>query len=342
MRILALIDLEAVDRHDPQFTGPKTRDTAAVEWHVVSALRHLGHDVTVLPLEEQPTRAIRSLRDADTELVFNLTEQVGGDRRKDAYVASLLERLNLPYTGAGPRGLALCRDKAGSKRLLRRAGFAVPGFEVLPMGKRRLSLGLRFPVLVKPLLADASEEMARASLAFSTRMALQRVAFLHGRTRQPVICEEFIEGREIKIALLGNQQPVVLPPREVRFGNAGRGGPAFITSRVKGDPAYRRASNITYPRARLAPEELGRVAAAAVQMYRLLQMRDYGKIDARLTADGEVVFIEANPNPDLAPGGFGKMAAWGKLGYAELIQRIVLLAVQRQRKRRRNLGGKSE
>jgi D-alanine-D-alanine ligase len=92
----------------------------------------------------------------------------------------------------------------------------------------------------------------------------------------------------------------------------------------------------------LAPEELGRVAAAAVQMYRLLQMRDYGKIDARLTADGEVVFIEANPNPDLAPGGFGKMAAWGKLGYAELIQRIVLLAVQRQRKRRRNLGGKSE
>jgi D-alanine-D-alanine ligase len=339
MRILALIDLEAADRHDPQFKGPKTPDTAAVEWQVVTVLRRLGHQVTVLPLAEQPARAIRSLRNADTELVFNLTEQLAGDRRKDVYVATLLERLNLPYTGAGPSGLALCRDKARSKRLLRRAGFEVPDFEVLAVGKRRLSRDLRFPVLVKPLMADASEEMARASLAFSARTALQRAAFLHRRTRQPVICEEFIQGREIKIALLGNRRPVVLPPREVCFASAGRGGPAFITSRVKGDPAYRRAWSITYPRARLAPEELRRVIAAAVPMYRLLQMRDYGKIDARLTPEGKVVFIEGNPNPDLAPEGFGRMAAWGKLGYAELIQRIVTFAVQRRAKPSAGLRG---
>ncbi len=149
MRILVLIDLEAADLRDPQFTRPKKRDTAEMEWHVVSALRRLGHEVAVLPLEEQPARAIRSLKNADTDLVFNLTEHLGGDRRKDAYIASLLERLDLPYTGAGPGGLALCRDKARSKRLLRRAGFDVPGFEVLAVGKRRLSRGLRYPVLVK-------------------------------------------------------------------------------------------------------------------------------------------------------------------------------------------------
>jgi D-alanine-D-alanine ligase len=331
MRILVLIDLEAADLRDPQFKGPKKQDTAAVEWHVVSALRHLGHEITVLPLEEQPALAIRILKNADTDLVFNLTEHLGGDRRKDAYIASLFERLNLPYTGAGPRGLALCRDKAKSKRLLRRAGFDVPGFEVLAVGKRRLSRGLRFPVLVKPLMADASEEMARASLASTVRMALERVALLHRRTGQPVICEEFIQGREIKIALLGNHRPVVLPPREVCFGSAGRGGPEFITSRVKSDPAYRRAWNITYPRARLSPGELRRVAATAIPMYRLLQMRDYGKIDARLTPEGRVFFIEANPNPDLAPEGFGRMAAWGGFDYADLIRWIVKLAVQRRK-----------
>jgi D-alanine-D-alanine ligase len=338
MRILVLIDLEAADDCDPQFKGPKTQETAAVEWHVVSALRQLGHDVSVLPLEEQPARAVRSLKNADADLVFNLTEHVAGDRRKDAYVATLLERLCLPYTGAGPTGLALGRDKARSKRLLRRAGLAVPDFEVFALGKRRFSRSLRFPVLVKPLMADASEEMARASLAFSARKALRRVAFLHRRTGQSVICEEFIDGREIKIPVLGNGRPVVLPPREACFGGAHRGGPAFITSRVKGDPAYRRAWNITYPRALLSAKELRRVTAAAVAIYRLLQMRDYGKIDARLTPEGQVVFIEGNPNPDLAPEGFGRMAAWGGLGYNELIARIVALAMQR-RKMTADLGG---
>ncbi len=331
MRILVLIDLEAADLRDPQFTRPKKRDTAEMEWHVVSALRRLGHEVAVLPLEEQPARAIRSLKNADTDLVFNLTEHLGGDRRKDAYIASLLERLDLPYTGAGPGGLALCRDKARSKRLLRRAGFDVPGFEVLAVGKRRLSRGLRYPVLVKPLMADASEEMARDSLASTARIALERVALLHRRTGQPVICEEFIQGREIKIALLGNHRPAVLPPREVCFGSAGCGGPKFITSRVKGDPEYRRTWNIRYPRARLSPGELRQVAAVAIPMYRLLEMRDYGKIDVRLTPEGRVFFIEGNPNPDLSPEGFGRMASWAGLGYADLIRRIVKLASQRRK-----------
>ncbi len=331
MKISVLIDTDAADDRDPQFTGPKTRDTAAVEWHVVSTLRELGHAVTVLPLERRPARTIARLKDGGTDLIFNLTEHLGGDRRKDAYIASVLERLDLPYTGAGPEGLALCRDKARSKSLIRRAGFAVPDFEVLPVGKRRFSRELQFPVLVKPLLADASEDMARASLACSPENALRRVAFLHRRTGQPAICEEFIDGREIKIPILGNLPPVVLPPREVRFGTATRGGPTFITSRVKDDSAYRRAWNITYPRARLSFDELRRLTAAAVAMYRLLQMRDYGKIDARLTSDGKVYFIEGNPNPDLAPDGFGRMAAWGGLSYKELIRRIVTLAAKRRR-----------
>jgi D-alanine-D-alanine ligase len=328
MKILVLIDFEAADPRDPQLIRAKRSATAPVEWHVASALRRLGHEVSVLALDAQPASAARSLKDADTDLVFNLTEHLGGDRRKDSHIVSLLERLRVPYTGAGPGGLALCRDKARSKRRLRRAGFDVPRFEVLAVGKRRLSARLRYPVLVKPLMRDASEEMARGSLAATARLAVERAAFLHRRTGEPVICEEFIEGRELKIPVLGNRRPIVLPPREVCFASAGNGGPTFVTSRVKNDPTYRRAWNITYPRASLSPPELRRVASVAVSIYRLLEMRGYGKIDVRLTPEGRVFFIEGNPNPDLSPGGFGTMASWAGIGYTELIRHIVRLAAQ--------------
>lgn len=329
MRILVLIDIEAADPRDPHFSRQRNPASAPVEWHVASVLRKLGHEVSVLALAEQPKLAVQRLKDAAADLVFNLTEHLAGDRRKDATVAQWLDRLGLPYTGAGAHSLAVCRDKAKSKRLLRRAGFAVPGFEVLPVGNRRLSRRLRYPVLVKPLLRDGSEELARSSLAATARMAAERVAFLHERTGEPAICEEFVAGREIKIPILGNRQPRVLAPREVCFGNAGHGGPVFITSRVKNDPAYRRACNITYPRAQLSSAELRRLSSRAIRIYRVLEMRDYGKIDARLTPDGQVVFIEANPNPDLSPGGFGTMAAWAGIDYTELIGRIVALAMHR-------------
>src|SRR5262245_34963734 len=329
MRVLVVIDVECEDPDDPQFTRRRKQPASLVECHVVSALRRLGHDVTVLPFAADAERVIRGPEHGRADLVFNLTEQVNGDRRKDASIASLFERLHLPYTGTGPTGLMLCRDKAKSKRLLRSAGFDVPGFDVLAPGDKRLSRALRYPVLVKPLRADASEHMALDSLASTAREAVARAALLHDRTRQPVICEEFIEGRELKIALLGNEQPVVLPPREVHFGGACRGGPAFITSRVKGDPGYRDTWNIRYPRARLSAGQLRSLGASAKRMYHLLQMRDYGKIDIRLTPEGRMFFIEGNPNPDLSPAGFGRMASWAGIGYTDVIRSIVGLAWKR-------------
>jgi D-alanine-D-alanine ligase len=329
MRVLLLIDIECADCEDPQLTRRRHASVATVESHVASALRRLGHEVTILPFDRDAARALHRPRAARADLVFNLTEQFDGDRRKDAYIASCLERLHVPYTGAGPAGLTLCRDKAGSKRLLKREGFDVPGFNVLSVGERRLSRALRYPVLVKPLMADASEHMARTSLAPTARAALARVAWLHERTGQPVICEEFIDGRELKIALLGNERPLVLPPREVRFGRMGCGGPIFITSRVKGDPDYRRTWKISYPRARLSAPEFRRLAASAQRIYRLLEMRDYGKIDIRLTPNGRMVFIEGNPNPDLSPTGFGRMASWAGYAYTDVIRAIVDLAVTR-------------
>ncbi len=322
MKVAVLIDVETADAGDPQFVRPKGFDTADMEWSVTRALRALGHEALVAPFESE--RTVRALR---ADLVFNLTEHVDGDRGKDWRVAVALERAGLRYTGAGIVGLALCRDKARSKRLLRRAGFDVPGFKVLKVGNASPPGNLRYPVLVKPLLGDASEDISRHSLTLEAGAARKRIAYLHRRTGKPVICEEFVEGRELKLALLGNDRPTLLAPREVRFGD---GGPTFITSRVKDDPAYRRRWNITYPKARLSASELRRLNSVSAAMYRLLGMRDYGKIDVRLTPGGKVFFIEGNPNPDLSPGGFGRMASWSGLGYTALIGRIVRLAMARK------------
>jgi len=144
-------------------------------------------------------------------------------------------------------------------------------------------------------------------------------------TQRPAICEQFIEGRELKVAIIGNDKPVVLPPREVVFGNA----PPFLTSRAKDDRKYREKLGVAYPRARLSKNDRAVVDDVAVRIYKTLGIRDYGKIDLRLTPAGEAYFIEANPNPDLSPTGFGVMASWGGIAYRDLIARIVQLARRR-------------
>lgn len=324
MKIVALIDKETVDFSDPQFLRPATR-ARRMEYHVIHALRDLGHTVRAVWIAASVEKIIAALREK-TDLVFNLTEHFGGDRAKDMHIAALLELLDLPYTGSAPATLLCCRDKAQSKELVRLRGLPVPEFAVVERGERRLPPSLTFPVIVKPLDLDASEAIAKGSVVKNAAAALRRAAFIHRTTGRPAICEQFIEGRELKVAVIGNHRPVVLPPREVVFGNA----PPFLTSRIKDDREYRRTLGVTYPRARLSERDWATVADTATRIYRLLGIRDYGKIDLRLTPSGQAYFIEANPNPDLSPTGFGVMAKWGGVAYRDLIERVVKLATGRQ------------
>jgi D-alanine-D-alanine ligase len=323
MKIVALVDRETVDAEDPQFLRRATR-ARRMEYHVIHALRALGHTVRAVAMEAPVEKIIGALRER-TDLVFNITEHFGGDRAKDMHIAALLELLELPYTGSAPATLLCCRDKAQSKELVRLRGLPVPEFAVIERGERRVPTSLPYPVLVKPLDLDASECISKESLARNPAAALLRAQVVHLVTHRPAICEQFIEGRELKVAIVGNRKPIALPPREVVFGNA----PPFLTSRIKDDREYRRKLGVVYPRARLTPREHDVVADTAIRIYRALGIRDYGKIDLRLTPGGEAYFIEANPNPDLSPTGFGVMAAWGGIAYGDLIGRIVALARRR-------------
>ncbi len=329
LKVVVLIDPEVALPEDPQFRVGDEETIKEVEWHVTETLRELGHEAIVQPVLPNIPDTIHALMDAAPDLVFNLTEHYQGDRRMDKNIAAVLDLLKLPYTGTGPDGLMLCRDKGLCKRLLAHRRIRVPNFVMIPPGRTTVRKKLQFPVIVKPGFEDGSDGISLASLVDNEADMKERVAMLHERMKQPVICEEFIDGREIYIGMVGNQRVRAFPAREVRFGGADH-GPRFATAKVKRDEAYRQKWDISFTHAEL-PEELEeRAARVGKRIFRVLQLRDYGRVDFRITPDNELVFLEANPNPDLTMGDeLAEAADKAGLSYPQLIAHIVSLALRR-------------
>ena len=330
MHILVLIDPETFYPDDPQFERALQEVRSNLEFHVVEALRHLDHQVEVLPFGKDIRQNLRELSEKEPDLVFNLTEHYGGDRQKDMHIASMLELAGIPFTGTGPAGLLLCRDKAICKTILNHHRIKVPQFASVPVGRTKPRRKLCFPLIVKPALMDGSDGISLGSLVSNEDELKERVEHLHNRTNQKVICEEYIEGQEIYVGLLGNKQLTVLPARELRFNSPDDNAPQIATARVKLDDDYRKKWNIEYTFAELSPDMEKKIARISKRIYRLLHMRDYGRIDMRIANDGTVVFLEANPNPDLTLGDeLSESAERAGINYQQLIDRIVRLAVNR-------------
>ena len=174
MNIVVLIDPETYTEEDPQFDRASSSVTEQVEYHISDALDDQNHTIKILPFDPDIEKSTRLLKEAAPDLVFNLTEHVGGDRSKDLHVTALLELLNLPYTGSGPKGLMLCRDKATCKRLLSHHKITVPNFENLRVGKNTLTRKLHYPLIVKPALEDGSDGISLASLVQNPEDLAQR------------------------------------------------------------------------------------------------------------------------------------------------------------------------
>ncbi len=330
MKIVALVDMEAVPQADPRLEGRIPSVLEEMEFHVVEELRLMGHEVEIVPFVSDLTKTIEAIQAAAPDLVFNMTERIQDDRRKDVHVTALLELLYLPYTGAGPTGLTICRDKAICKRILSHHRIRFPRFVTLPPGRTKVKLKNFYPAIVKPLYADGSDGISLASLVVNEQELNDRVRRIHDQMNQPVICEEFVDGREVYVCILGNERLTALPPREIRFGRLEEGGPTFATARVKWDDAYRSKWKIDYVHADLPADVEKRIVHVSKRIYRLLHLRDYGRIDLRLTPKGEVVFLEANPNPNLAYGeDIAEAAVKAGISYRQVIDRILRMAVRR-------------
>jgi D-alanine-D-alanine ligase len=329
LNILLLIDLSIPLKPEDFDDYLKTEDWKS-DANVVRALKSLGHEVKMLGIHDDIRPLIQALEEDPPDLVFNLCEAFGNDRDFEPHVAALLELMKVPYTGAGVTPLRVCKDKSLTKKILSYHRVRVPRFLVSPKGKPLKGLGkFSYPAFIKPLALEASEGIAQLSLAENEKQALERVRYINENLGVDAIVEEYIEGRELYVGVLGNERLVAFPPRELFFREVAEGEPKFATFRAKWDDDYRKKWGITTGAARgITPEMERQIAKLCKKVYRLLQMEGYGRIDLRLTAAGEIVFIEANPNPSIArEDDFARSAEKAGLDYEELIARILRLGL---------------
>jgi D-alanine-D-alanine ligase len=330
LRVLALVEAPLVPPEDAS-----ARDAAEAPWKtefdVIRTLRRLGHEVQVLGVDTDLGPIRETIGTVKPDLVFNLLEDFDDVPIYDQNVVSYLELLRVPYTGCNPRGLILSRDKALSKKVLSYHRVRVPEFAVVRMGQPvRRPKRLAFPLIVKSLVKEGSAGIAQTSLVDSDQKLAERVRFVHERLGTDAIVERYIDGRELYVGVLGNHRLRVLPVWELSFSRLPDEAPRIATEKVKWDRLYQRKIGVKTALARDLPEPLvHHIQRLCRRIYRILEITGYARLDFRLTPDGQVYVLEANPNPQLADGeDFAASAALAGLSYPALLQRIMNLALQ--------------
>lgn len=301
---------------------------------VEEALRAEGHEVTRACVHADVEALISELHDQRPELVFNLVESFADDMIGGLIgVAGLLDLLQIPYTGGGPGEIYLQEDKALSKKLLAYEGLSYPHFATFAVDADFETGGnLRMPLFVKPQRNDASLGIdASTSLVRNATELMERVLNIHREFGDAALAEEFIEGREFYVGVLGNGQPEPLPPVEMDFSGLPEDTPRVLDNAAKFDETSEKFQGTRAVLAELDDELKARLQKAAVSAYRALRVRDYGRVDMRLAPDGEIFILEVNANCYLEQSGEFVMAARAAgYEYDALITRIVDLACERR------------
>jgi D-alanine-D-alanine ligase len=328
-RILALVHGHLVPPEDAT-----ALDVLEAEWKmeydVVETLREMAHDVRVLGLDDELGGIRNTAATFAPQIVFNLMEAFAGVTTFDQNVVSYLELLRLAYTGCNPRGLILARDKALSKKLLAYHRIPVPEFTVVREGRKPvLPARLRFPLIVKSLFFEASTGISQASVVESPEQLARRVAFIHESLGTAAIVEQFIDGRELYVGVLGNERLDVLPIWEMSFADMPDNRWKIATERVKWSTKYQKRHKIMTSAAVLDAAMTERIQRIAKRTYRALDLSGYARVDLRLDDDGHVFVLEANPNPNLAYGeDFAESAEHGGVSYEGLLARIIALGLR--------------
>ena len=328
MKVLVLFDMGRPATAGETFSprALKEDEDKQTEADVLSCLQKLGHEVETLAVFNDVVSIVEKLKEFTPDVVFNLTESFHSNRAHEPNIPALLELMRARYTGARPDGLILCKDKALAKKVLLYHRLRVPHF-VISQESRPLKRLRRFvfPAFVKPVSEESSDGIAKASLAKSEEEALERARFIHEKFQCDALIEEYIEGRELYLSVLGNSKLTVFPPREIFFEQMPDDGPKFATFKAKWDDTYRKKWGIKNgPAGELPPGLQEKLTRLARKVYRALKIQGLGRIDVRLKANGEIVIIEANPNPSLArEEDFAQSAAAGGLDYEQLIQKIL-------------------
>ena len=283
-----------------------------------------------LGLSDSLSELRRAIIDWKPDIVFNLLEEFDGIVTYDQHVVAFLELMRQPYTGCNPRGMLLSRDKVLSKQLLTYHRIPTPQFMVFARNRRpRIPSKLQFPLFVKSSTEDASLGIAHASVVEDVKQLTERIAFIHEQTHSDALVEEYIEGRELYVGVIGNDRLKVLPVWEMKFGSLPESLPAIATRKVKWDRRYQERYGITTAAAGPLPEgTVARLERLSKRIYRALHLTGYARMDFRLRADGALYVLEANANPNISQAeDFSQSALTAGMRYRDVLERILQLGV---------------
>ena len=331
LRIGVLYDYSWGDDESPApGERPKRKSPDEDVQAVYEALKKLGHSPIFLRIDGSQDSLIE-LAQSETDLIFNLVESFAGDDTHDSRLAGYLELLGRKFTGTGAHGLYLAQDKALAKKIFAFHGIHTPYFATVYRGRTLHAHDIAFPVIVKPAREDGSIGIHFGAVCGSIKELMERIDYIHAEFDSPALIEEYIEGRELYVGVLGNDRPEALPVVELDLSKLPKGTPKIAGAEVKWEEdteAYKQ----TWP---FIPDDLDegltqRMHEIAVQAFQALELHDYGRIDFRLAPDGTLHVLEVNPNPYLLPTSEFAMAA-GHAGreYHEVVGAITDLALAR-------------
>lgn len=331
LRVIVLTHADLVPPESIEGLSEKQVQPYKTEFAVADALRRMGHEVQVLGVSDDLLPIRRLVEGWRAHVVFNLLMEFRDVAAYQVHVVSYLELLGVPFTGCNPLGIALARDKALSKKILLHHRVPTPRFAVFPKGHRaQPRRALRYPLIVKSIDEEASLGISQASVVHDLTKLRERVAFVHDSVGSDAIAEEYIEGRELTVGVIGNDRLTTFPTWELHFEKLPEGSLPIATRRAKWDLAYQERVGIdTGPARGLDARLQQQIARLARRVYRELALSGYARLDLRLTAEGDLHVIEANASPDIADDeDFALSAKKAGLAYPRLLQRILNLALR--------------
>jgi D-alanine-D-alanine ligase len=299
------------------------------------ALQQKGYRTSLFNINGDIKRLIKFLEEMKIDLVFNLCESLRGQAINEMHVAGIYELMNVPYTGAAPLALGTCLNKVRTKVILDAHGISTARHALYKRAEEINldDLRLSFPMIVKPSREDASIGIENSSVVFDIESLRQRVVFVVKTYNQPALVEEYIEGRELNVAIIGNEQPTILPISEIDFSKLPPYYPKIVTYNAKwveGTAEY--IGTVGTCPAKLTPEVEQRVRDIARQAYTLMEIRDYARVDIRLDTSNTPYVLEVNPNPDISRDtGFARSARAAGMTFEDMLAKIIETALERTR-----------
>ncbi len=334
MKSLRILVLAHADLIPPESMEGFT-DEEITEWKtefdVLTTLQNMGHDAQIIGVSDDLGVIREKLNDFKPHITFNLLEEFHSVPTFDSYVVSYLILKQQKFTGCNPRGLMLAHDKALTKQILTYHRIPTPRFCVIPVGRTGKKPGrLQYPLFIKSTTEDASLGLSHANIVHSDEELREQVAKIHQVTQSDALCEEYIEGRELYVGILGNERLVAFRIWELRFDKNKENIPLIATREAKWDPKFQKKYGVmTYPADDLSPEIEHQILRTCKRVYRALFLTGYARIDLRLSADGRIYVLEANPNPNLSYGeDFAESGHARGIQYEELLTRIVNLGLR--------------